>query len=313
MLLALWVAGLAAAVYILLQQRLPNPFSSFVPVNGTFQSAAGVVPGLGEPVNVAGVKVGQITGTSLHDGQAIIHMQIDPTQAPRQRPVPQRERDAVPEHAAQGHGDQHRPGHPAGRVAYERAARSRSARPPSRPTRTSSPAALDTDTRTWLTSLITDLNQGLNGRGQDIKQLLQNLGPTTSQLRQIGDLLAARRQELALIVHNLGTLTEAVSVKDAQLSTVVGAGSRTVQALASQDQALRASILRLPATLQTTRADARRPGPVLKCSGAHRHRLGSHRAPAADDASPLADAVQGRCFAAAEQDPTVRKRGPAAC
>jgi phospholipid/cholesterol/gamma-HCH transport system substrate-binding protein len=112
--------------------------------------------------------------------------------------------------------------------------------------------ALDTDTRTWFTSLITELNQGTTGRGKDIRKLFETLGPTSAQLRQIGDLLAARRTELASIVHNLGTLTKATSQKDNQLRTVVQAGNRTVQALASQDVALRTAIEKLPGTLQTT-------------------------------------------------------------
>jgi phospholipid/cholesterol/gamma-HCH transport system substrate-binding protein len=114
--------------------------------------------------------------------------------------------------------------------------------------------ALDTDTRTWFTSLVTDLNNGTSGRGKDIRALFQTLGPTSAQLRQIGDLLAARRHELAAVVHNLGVLTKATSQKDAQLQTVIQAGGATVRALASQDVALRAAITRLPGTLATTRA-----------------------------------------------------------
>jgi phospholipid/cholesterol/gamma-HCH transport system substrate-binding protein len=114
--------------------------------------------------------------------------------------------------------------------------------------------SLDTDTRTWFTSLITELNAGTAGRGKDIRALLTQLGPTSAQLRQIGDLLAARRVELSAIVHNLGVLTKATSQKDRQLATVVQAGDQTVQALASQDVALRDSITRLPGTLATTRA-----------------------------------------------------------
>ncbi len=251
-LVALWAAGITAAVYILLQQRLPNPFSSFVSVNGTFQSAAGVVPGLGEPVNVAGVKVGQITGTSLDNGQAIIHMQIDPTKLPGHDIYRNASATLFPNTPLKDMEININPGTPrAGRL---RAGGSIPVGQTTIPTDSDElTAALDTDTRTWFTSLITDLNQGVNGRGQDIKRLLQDLGPTSAQLREIGDLLAARRHELAAIVHNLGTLTGAVSAKDAQLQTVVRAGSQTVQALASQDQALRDSIVRLPGTLQTTR------------------------------------------------------------
>jgi phospholipid/cholesterol/gamma-HCH transport system substrate-binding protein len=83
LLLTLMVLGTAAGFVILLNQRLPDPFQSYYSLNGAFTTAAAVVPGLGEPVNVAGVRVGQINGTSLSNGQAIIHMQIDPSQLPR--------------------------------------------------------------------------------------------------------------------------------------------------------------------------------------------------------------------------------------
>jgi phospholipid/cholesterol/gamma-HCH transport system substrate-binding protein len=113
-------------------------------------------------------------------------------------------------------------------------------------------SALDSDTRTWFASLVTDLNQGTSGRGRDIRAFLTNLGPTAQQVRQIGDLLADRRHELASLVHNLGVLSKATSTKDTQLADVIRAGDTTVRALASQDVALRRSIELLPPTLATT-------------------------------------------------------------
>jgi phospholipid/cholesterol/gamma-HCH transport system substrate-binding protein len=249
-LIGLVVVGTAAGFYILLQQRLPNPFQTFYPVNGAFPTAAAVVPGLGEPVNVAGVRVGEITGTSLLNGQGIIHMDIDPSK------MRQLYRNASAELV---------PNTPLKDMEINIAPGSRSAGVlPHGGTipvgETTSPTdsddlldSLDTDTRTWFTSLITDLNEGTLGRGKDIRSLLSALGPTSAQLRQIGDLLAARRTELADIVHNLGTLTQATSQKDAELRTVVQAGDKTVQALATQDVALRRAIVKLPGTLQTTR------------------------------------------------------------
>jgi phospholipid/cholesterol/gamma-HCH transport system substrate-binding protein len=248
-LIALMVIGTVAGFYILLQQRLPNPFQSFYQVNGAFPTAAAVVPGLGEPVNVAGVRVGEITGTSLQGGRGIIHMDIDPSK------ISTLYKDAsaslVPNTPLKDMQVNISPGtRTAGRL------RPGATIPVSQ---TTSPTdaddlldALDTDTRTWFTSLITELNQGTTGRGKDIRKLFETLGPTSAQLRQIGDLLAARRTELASIVHNLGTLTKATSQKDNQLRTVVQAGNRTVQALASQDVALRTAIEKLPGTLQTT-------------------------------------------------------------
>ena len=252
-LVVLWAIGIAAGGYIVINQRFPNPFASFVKVNGSFQTAAGVVPGLGEPVNVAGVNVGEITGTSLSGGQGIIHMELKPGQLPAPHKL-YRNASAVlfPKTPLKDMEVDIDPGTPNAGVMPQGGTIPVG--------QTSVPVdsdevlnALDADTRTWFSSLITDLNEGTTGRGQDIKQLLQNLGPTSIQLRQIGDLLGTRRHELAQIVHNLGTVTKAISVKDGQLQTVVRAGDRAVGALANQDVALRQAITRLPGTLQTTR------------------------------------------------------------
>jgi phospholipid/cholesterol/gamma-HCH transport system substrate-binding protein len=249
-LLLLMITGTAAGFYILLQQRLPNPFQTFYAVNASFSSASAVVPGLGEPVNVAGVHVGEITGTSLENGQGVVHMEIDPHKMPRLY------RDAaanlVPNTPLKDMEVDIAPGHKSAGVL------------PSGATipvgQTTTPIdsddlldSLDADTRTWFTSLVTELNNGSQGRGEDIKKLLGQLGPTSQQLRTIGDLLAARRQQLAQIVHNLGVLSKATAQKDDQLQTAVDAGNATVQALASQNNALRESITRLPGTLATTR------------------------------------------------------------
>ena len=211
-LIGLIVVGTAGGFYILLQQRLPNPFQSFYTVNGAFPTAAAVVPGLGEPVQVAGVRVGEIAGVSLQNGQGIIHMDIDPGKMPHlyndasanlvpNTPLKDMEVDITPGSPSQGilrNG---------GTIAVSQ---------------TTSPTdsdelldSLDGDTRAWFTSLITDLNEGTLGRGKDIRALLNTLAPTTEQMREIGDLLAGRRTELAAIVHNLGTLTQATSQKDA--------------------------------------------------------------------------------------------------
>jgi phospholipid/cholesterol/gamma-HCH transport system substrate-binding protein len=248
-LIGLVVVGTVAGFYILLQQRLPNPFQTFYQVNAAFPTAAAVVPGLGEPVNVAGVRVGEISGTSLVNGHGVVHMDIDPSKI--KHIYNDASADLVPNTPLKDMEVDIHPGSPAAGVLPHGATIPVS--------QTTSPTdaddlldALDTDTRTWFTSLITDLNQGTLGRGRDIRKLLFNLGPTAAQLRQIGDLLAARRTELADIVHNLGVLTQATSQKDAQLRTVVRAGDTTIRALATQDVALRNAISQLPGTLSAT-------------------------------------------------------------
>jgi phospholipid/cholesterol/gamma-HCH transport system substrate-binding protein len=270
MLLVLMVLGCAAGFVILLNQRLPNPFQRYYSLNAAFTSAAGVVPGLGEPVNVAGVRVGQINGTSLKDGQAVIHMQIDPGQLPRiyrdahadlvpKTPLKDMEVDIWPGHRSAGVL-------PAGATIPV--------------SQTISPVdsdellgALDGDTRAWLESLMTSVGQATAGRGADLRALLRALGPTSTQLREVGDLLAARRSELAGITHNLGVVMHAASAKNAQLSELLDAGSRTVRALAQQNAALRQSVRALPGTLSAARVTLRHLIPFADALGPTAHAL----------------------------------------
>src|ERR1700749_2300191 len=75
--------GLAVRPFLLSHQRLPWP--GWVPglgkdyfyVNAEFQNAAGVLPGQGNAVTIAGVKVGEISGTSLKDGKAVLKLRLD--------------------------------------------------------------------------------------------------------------------------------------------------------------------------------------------------------------------------------------------
>jgi phospholipid/cholesterol/gamma-HCH transport system substrate-binding protein len=262
-LLLLVVTGSAAGFYILLHQRLPNPFERLYSVNAAFPTAAAVVSGLGEPVNVAGVRVGEITGTTLRDGHGVIEMKIDPGKLPHvyndaravlipNTPLKDMEVDIAPGTPSKGV----LPG--GGTIPA---------------TQTTSPIdsdelldALDADTRSWFTSLVTEVDAGTVGRAGDLRRLMNTAQPTSAQLRAIGDLLAGRRQELAAIIHDLGVITNATSAKDAQLQTVIRAGDQTVGALASQDTALRGAIPQLPPTLRATRqtlADAARFANVL--------------------------------------------------
>ncbi len=249
-LMTLVVLGSACGFFILLNQRLPSPFQSYYSLNAAFPSATAVVSGLGEPVNVAGVRVGQITGTELRDGQAIVHMSIDPSKLPRvyrgahaalvpNTPLKDMQVDIVPGQPGSG-------------------ALPDGATIPAGDTLVPIDSdelldSLDTDTRTWLAGLLTSVGQATAGRGQDIRNLLQALGPTSSELRQLGDLLVARQGQISQLVHNLGELTQAASTKDGQLRTVVQAGDQTIKAMAAQDAALRQSVSHLPGTLQSAR------------------------------------------------------------
>jgi hypothetical protein len=86
--IALVLAGLFAVTVILINQRASLP--NWVPVIGTdffhleadFSTAQAVTPGQGQSVDIAGIKVGQISGVKLEDGHAVVSMSIDNKYAP---------------------------------------------------------------------------------------------------------------------------------------------------------------------------------------------------------------------------------------
>ncbi len=246
----LMVTATLAGGYILVQQRLTNPFADFYTVNAEFSTTAGLNPGLGQAVNVAGVRVGTITSSKLRDGNAIVVMQVKPGK------LPHIFKDAhavlVPNSPLKDMQVELFPGHP------------KTGRAPGGYTipvaRTAPPvdsdeltAALDTDTRRFFQVLVSGVDHGLDGRAQDLQAVLKTLEPTAQDLQKVTGALADRRRELRRLVHSMAVLTTATATKDQELARVVQGGNATLQALAAQEAALRASTRKLPPTLATTR------------------------------------------------------------
>ena len=248
---AIVVVALGCAAYLLSNQRLPLPFDDAYRLEAEFSNASAVRPGLGSPVNVAGVKVGQVTGVELDDGRAVLELRIDPDKLARvhegasvalvpNTPLKDMQVDLQP-------GDPQAPELAEGaRITIGSSA---------------SPIdsdellhALDADTREYLRLLIADLGVGLEGRGPDLRGLLRSLGPTSAQLRRIAALLATRREQLPTLVRDLRVLAEAAAAEDDSIRRVVTAGNATLGAVASQDAALREALALLPGTLRQARS-----------------------------------------------------------
>jgi phospholipid/cholesterol/gamma-HCH transport system substrate-binding protein len=89
LLAALMIFGLAVGAYLVVHQRIVWP--SWVPfagqhefvLNAQVSEVAGVLPGQGQAVTIAGVDVGEITGVSLRQGLPTVGMEIDPQYANR--------------------------------------------------------------------------------------------------------------------------------------------------------------------------------------------------------------------------------------
>lgn len=240
------VAAVVASLYILSQERLAAPWAKSYLVHAQFDELTGVAPGLGLTVNVAGVRVGQISGVRLADGRAEATLRIDPGELPH---VYRNARATlVPNTPLKDMRIDLYPGTRSAGVLPANAVIPSS--------RTTTPvdfdeflAALDTDTRTYFSSLIADLDVGTRGRGRDLRAIMQSLGPTTAQMRDITGLLAARRRDLSRLVSRLATLTSAAGRHQRELAVLIPAANRTLGALAGQDHALQTSLGQLPGTL----------------------------------------------------------------
>jgi phospholipid/cholesterol/gamma-HCH transport system substrate-binding protein len=132
-------------------------------------------------------------------------------------------------------------------------------------------AELDADTRGYLASLANEGGRGLHGRGVDLRALLKATGPTLAQTERITHALVDRRAQVRRLVGNLRLLSEATAGKDTQLAQLIDGSSATFGALADQEANLRASLERLPGTLDATERAlssgqrfARRLGPTLE-------------------------------------------------
>jgi phospholipid/cholesterol/gamma-HCH transport system substrate-binding protein len=255
--------GIAASVYILVHQRLPLPFGDRYTLHVELAAADGVVSGIGQPVNVVGVKVGQVLDAQLRDGHAVVTVAIDRSKLPRVYTDATAVLEPItPLKDMQIDLD---PGSPPAPVLREGGTipigRSRT------PVALSDVlSTLDADTRAFLQSLIVSLGQGTRGRGPDIRRVLLVLGPTTTTTGRIARAVAARRAALSRLVHNLAVVTRAAG-SDHQLAAVVVAADRTLRAVADQDVRLRQAVRRLPPTLTVARSTLRDLGPFARTLG----------------------------------------------
>lgn len=251
---AIVIFGAISAVcgaYIVTQQRLRTPLEDRYEIAVELPTSQSLTSGQNQAVNVAGVRVGDVVRTRLREGRALVTLSI--------------ERDKLPRVYGDARAQLH-PNTPLKDMQIEL----HPGRPPAPRlgegdvlpvARSTSPvdsddltAALDADTRDYFRALVGASERGLRGRGRDLRLALRALGPTTEQLRRLGEAMAGRRRQLARLVHNLSVLSRATARKDRELGTVVEAGATTLRALASQDAALRESVALLPGTLGAARS-----------------------------------------------------------
>ena len=256
--LALVVIAAVVGGYILVNQRFTLP--GWVPVLGTevfklkaqFSTAQAVTPGQGQTVNVAGVKVGEISDVELVDGRAVVSMNLEPKY---DTVYPDAHVLLRPKTGLKDMIVEMDPGTPKSGPKLKQGA--------TLPVQNSLPdvnvdeilASLDTDTRAYLRLLLGGAGEGLRGNEDDLQATLRRLEPTARDLEKITGELRKRQANIRRGVNNFQLLATALGDKDTDLGNLVNSSNAVFQSFASQDANIRRTLQLLPETLQITQTN----------------------------------------------------------
>ena len=260
-LLFMAVAAFGVTAYILSQERfhlpkwVPAIGSDFYKLNVDFQTGQAVVPGQGQTINIAGVKVGDVQTVKLKNGIAVVSVNMDKKYAPvyRNAHVLLRPKTGLKDmYLALDPGTKDAGALPSGGTI---------------PVANTLPdvnpdeilASLDSDTRDYLQILLNAGGQAFTDRpghkgeaSADLRQTFKRFEPTNRDLAAIMSQLATRKQNIRHVTHNFRLVTEALAGTDGTLGRFVESSNANFQAFAHQDANLRAALGLLPGTLQVT-------------------------------------------------------------
>ena len=248
---ALIVIAAGVSYYILQEQRLRIPILEEKPfeLKAEFETAQAVVPGQGQTLRVAGVRIGDVSDVELEDGSAVVTFDVDREFLPiyKDATILMRPRTGLKDmFFALDPGTQDAGEYAEGDVV---------------PMTNTAPdvnldevlAALDTDSREYLRALIVGAGQGLDGRDEDLGRMLAALGPVNRDLDQLSTEVAKRDENLKRLVSNLSSLTRAVGQQDQDIATLVDASNTTLEAIGEQDPDVQQATALLPEALRQTR------------------------------------------------------------
>ena len=247
-LLVLFAIAIGCTGYILANQRLRFPFVEEEPfvLRAAFSDAQAVVPGQGQTVRVAGMRVGDIGDVELRNGVAVVRMELD-----------QKYDDLVHADATAllrprtGLKDMFVELDPGTREAPLMKAGD------TIPIQNTAPdvdadevlSALDADTRDYLVLLINGAGGGLRGRGTDLREVFRRLGPLHRDLRRLNSAVAERRENLARLVRDYGGTVDELGKRDRDLTRLVVSASAVFDSLAREENNISLAVNRLPGTL----------------------------------------------------------------
>jgi phospholipid/cholesterol/gamma-HCH transport system substrate-binding protein len=280
-LVVLLVGALGVVTFLLSKQRfylpgwVPGIGTTFYDVKAELPTAQAVVPGQGQSVNVAGVKIGEVGAVNLEDGRAVVTMHI----REKYKPI---YKDATillrPKTGLKDMILELDPGNrSAGTIPNGGHVSVANTLPDVNADEVLS--SLDADTRAYLqillnaggTALRDDSAPGKQGAPADLREALKRFEPTARDAAKLTSLLAQRRHNISRSIHSFQLLSTELGTKDTQLAALVNSANANFEAFARAETGLRDAIGLLPSTLAqgtTTLQDvngfAAKLGPTLE-------------------------------------------------
>lgn len=249
--LGLLVVGLLVTVYIVQEQRLRIPVFEERPfeLKAEFETAQAVVPGQGQTIRVAGVRIGDVQDVEVEDGVGVVTFAVDREFLPVYRDA------TILMRPTTGLKDMFFELDPGTKSAGE------FEEGDTVPVSNTAPdvnldeilAALDSDTQAYLRLLIVGAGEGLKGRDKELGKLLGSIGPINSDLAKLNRQVASRRENLSRLIHNFNLLTKAVGESESDLTELVTSSNTALGAIAEQDPNVRRTVALLPGTLTQAR------------------------------------------------------------
>jgi phospholipid/cholesterol/gamma-HCH transport system substrate-binding protein len=252
--LALFAVALLTTGIILARQGFTLP--DWVPFVGSdrfelqaeFSTAQAVTPGQGQTVNIAGLKIGDITDVQLEDGNALVTMEIDNQYAS----LIHQDVTALlrPRTGLQDMTVELDPGRHEGEIAEGATIPVAQTKPNVQPDQIL--ATLDADTRNYLQLLLQGAGRGLGNRGEQLSAVFRRFEPLARDLKRIGAALAERRENIANSITEFKQVSEALGASDTRLEEFVDASAAALGSFANQEASIREALQELPSTLRET-------------------------------------------------------------
>jgi phospholipid/cholesterol/gamma-HCH transport system substrate-binding protein len=247
----LFAIAVGAAGYMLAHQRLRFPIIQSKPmvIKADFADAQAVIPGQGQTVRVAGVKIGDIGKVTLQNGHAVVGLEI----SDKYKHLLHKDATALlrPKTGLKDMFIEVEPGSDGSPQMGEG---------DHIPITNTAPdvdpdeflSALDRDTRSYLQLLINGAGKGLKGHGNDLRQVFKRFEPLHRDLARFSQAIAERRHNMKRLVHNYASLVDELSDKDHDLRRLVASSNAVFKQFAAEDQNIATTVNRLPGALNQT-------------------------------------------------------------